>query len=360
MKIKIKHKVQNTGLYITIRKIISYFFCNNKEYEVLSQVVWEKREKEALFFPPLKYNSYQLFLSKFTYGNLCYKHDNEVGMYGHDSVFMRFVTENSNRNFVKNITMEHGNILNDDVDGIALANMYNYKDKIVLTFSEQRVNYLKKIGLDSMAIGPYIHYAKNRVKKEVFDDIKKKLGRIVLFFPNFVGFGVNAKLDKRKKAEYENNLCIDMLLRWKNEGVVDTIVICHRMDDLSQSDYLMNPYSKIGAIHACCGDKRNPFYMDHLKFLIELSDFTASNLVSTPLGYSLYLGKQHFVIGDFEGRFNYPHQRNQKSAYLFEKFYRDSPEIQNIDADVLEKVAEWWGFNSIMSENEFKKVLFLK
>ena len=264
-------------------------------------------------------------------------------MYGHDSVFMRYIMVFPYENPAKHITVEHGNIL---VDCTAPQNIDRYQDKLVLTYREERITYFNEVGVKAKAIGPYIHYAKNRVSKEIFKSIKQELGRVVLFFPHF-----------SEKWNNEHTLCINMLLSWKNEGKVDSIVVCYRLDDVSKGADFINMYNKIGAIPACCGDMRNPFYMDHLKFLIELSDFTASNVVSTPVGYSLYMKKQHFIIGDYKSRFNKNNPTDQKTIYLFEKLYRNLPEIYNIEDEVVNKVSKWWGFDAVLSEKEFKKIL---
>ena len=110
-----------------------------------------------------------------------------------------------------------------------------------------------------------------------------------------------------------------------------------------------------------CGPILNPFFLDHLKLVIELSTITTSNIVSTPLGYSIYLGKPHYTIGSGLQDPNLILDRSPAtfSKYLYKELYAGSEKIQFKlpYEDLYQIISELYGFSSIKNSSELRELI---
>jgi hypothetical protein len=202
--------------------------------------------------------------------------------YGHDIVLKRF--GRLPRRFQTGVTAEHGCFFRGDND--YAENVYRTLP-FVLTMGEPRVKFLSSLRIPAYAIGPYIHYASPPVSLSRIDQLKRQLGKTLVYFPYHSA--EHHDID-RQHAE-----CVRRLARLASEINIDSVIVCYYWRDYIDGS-LPRQYASLTSLSACCGHRSNPFFLDHLKFLLSLSDATASNWLGTVSGYSAFLGKPHFLL----------------------------------------------------------------
>ncbi|GAP72137.1 polysaccharide biosynthesis protein [Candidatus Symbiothrix dinenymphae] len=154
----------------------------------------------------------------------------------------------------------------------------------VITFGDYRGDLLKEKGIDSIKIGPYIHYAKPLLEDVAFIELKKKLGRVLLVFPchSIVGAIRN----------YDISLFVNYIESIKSE--FDTVLVCMYWKDINLGRDKF--YTDKGYKIVTAGHVYNTNFLPRLKSIIELADMTISNDIGTHIGYCLYLNKPHYIF----------------------------------------------------------------
>ena len=205
-----------------------------------------------------------------------------------------------------------------------------YSDcSIVLTFNLSRRNILQSQGMRSEAIGPYIHYATDHSRTEVKKLIEAQYGRIHVAFPYNNLFG--ARLDPREYLRH--------LLANKHLIQYDTLLVSGRKIDYTEIDTDDVVFFSSGGIN-------NPYFLDHLKFILNNAKSTSSNALSTALGYSIYLKKNHFVYDTKKEGLNVLGKQYDSITKNLVEFSCENTLIPKM-----------WGFDSIKSKQELASIL---
>lgn len=279
----------------------------------------------------------------------------EFQHYGHDYIIKRYA--NLHRNFTKNtLTAEHAVIVDDCKASSRLGSYQNVST--VFTMSKCREELLRRFGIPSLAIGPYIAYSRTPLKEDRIFEIKKKLGRVLTYFPMHF---------TESDLIYADHFgAVDYLKFLSSVLKVDTVLICYYWFDYAYNTFGKS-YDMIPHLKACCGHRNNPFFLDQLNLILTLSDYTCSNNVGTVAGYSEFLNKRHLV---------FPRELrakvSPKNPYYIDKYVDDltarkriaealqlcSGENKERSSEVArELVSYYWGFDSIQPVVNLREVL---
>lgn len=157
----------------------------------------------------------------------------------------------------------------------------------LFTFSDTRRRHIRgRSAIPVFCIGPYIHYADPFYNEEIFSNIKKRYGKILLAFPQHSIEGVSIQSDG---FSLENQL-----KRIKKEGDFDSVFVCLYYRELLSG--LAEYYRGLGFIPVCAGNRQDPHFLCRLKSFILLSDFTVSDNIGTHIGYCESLNRKHLVV----------------------------------------------------------------
>lgn len=337
-----------------IKTFFEFLFSEIKWHRRICEKIWMSGDLTSLFIPPKNYSWIEKLLARAPYGQVYSTLDIEFAWYGHSNAILSYA--GLKNDIGKKITAEHGVILRREISH-ALLN--NYRNKLIFTFSSERAVFLDSHGLLSHAIGPYIHYAEVPISRSLFIELKKKLGRVAVHFPTINAAISHSNFSNEKYEVHIHEKSICKLLHWKNIGEIDSVIICLRWVDVLRNGDIVNLYTKQGFAIACCGTILNPYYMNHLKMLIQLSKFTTSNFVSTPLGYSFYLGKPHFIIGNEESHVLNYGESDEVSKFLHESLLstQNNDNIDYPSKEVLDVISKNWGYSDIKNQNELNSII---
>ncbi|MCP9772332.1 hypothetical protein KBY66_06800 [Synechococcus sp. Tobar12-5m-g] len=144
-----------------------------------------------------------------------------------------------------------------------------------------------RFGLPATPIGPWIAYARPVLDPEALAELRAQLGPALLV----------VLAHSWDQVERSNDLmaCIDEVeQRVRTSGYRSVIWLRHWKDPHLEG---LPP----GWILACNGHRSNPWFLDGMRTLLELSDGLASNAFGTHLGYGVALGKRlHWIDGEAE------------------------------------------------------------
>src|SRR3989344_1711427 len=198
--------------------------------------------------------------------------------YGHAKNFKKYLSLPQNYQF--KFIIEHGTYLNDKVAEVELEpNLPTF-----LTYSNFRVNVLKKYRDHAFSVGPFIHYASTLYSKEKINQEKKRLGKNILVFP---AHSFSYIIHEYDKSWFINNI--------KNlTGDFKTVRICLFWADIQLG--LHKYYERLGYECVTAGHILDPNFLPRLKTLIEISDLTISNDAGTHVSYCTYLNKPHIIF----------------------------------------------------------------
>lgn len=211
----------------------------------------------------------------------------------------------------------------------------------IMTFSEVRVKCLESIHKPVVAIGPYIHYAKSLLSDDKLVQLKEKLGKTLLFFPTHTC--------REGGIEYNINKMITALQQFKEERKFDTVIVnIYYLDELKNG--FGSNYEKAGFKVTTAGHQLDINFLNRLKTIMLLADYTCSNSVGTHTGYCTYLNIPHLIINPAESLDNVePVWKNIWKAYE-----------GNTKEDIEEQwriAHKFWGFDFIKSKEEMKSLL---
>ena len=246
--------------------------------------------------------------------------------------------------------IEHGLYLGHDCNKEEI----NKSLKKILTFGESRKRYLEKFSSNKIyKIGPYINYAQSLYDEKKIKQIKKEIGKTLVFFPYHSIESIEASYEKDKILKKLNEL--------KSE--FKTIIICLYYEDINKKKadfYIKNGFKVVTA-----GHKYDKNFLNRLKSIIYLADETASNAVGTHIGYCIYLKKPHFLI-ESQNNMIFKEEKIKKwfegikDSYLMEEneimevFKERTSTITNAQEEICNF---YWGFKEIKSKEEIFKIL---
>ncbi len=139
----------------------------------------------------------------------------------------------------------------------------------------------KRYRLPAIVIGPWISYARPLMNSSDLEELRAQLGSTLLV--------VLAHSWEFVERRCSLEACIDAVQKLQHSGGYRTVIwLRHWMDAPIQLPATW--------ITACNGHRSNPWFLDSLRTLLELSDGMASNALGTHLGYGIALGKRlHWI-----------------------------------------------------------------
>lgn len=194
------------------------------------------------------------------------------------------------RNYLhRNELIEHGIYFGDNIS----VDTHSFGAPIVYTMGKQRESFLRLKGYEAYSLGPYILYSKHFYSVIRLKEIKAKLGKTLLVFPSHSIEDVNVR--------FNENIFLNEIKKYVKE--YDTILICLYWKDILNGCSHM--YEDAGFCVVSAGHRSDPYFLPRLKDLIYLSDMTMSNNLGTHVGYSIAMGKPHYMFSQkctYEGK----------------------------------------------------------
>lgn len=246
--------------------------------------------------------------------------------------------------------IEHGLYLGDYVD----KDEYLLNVKDVITFGDTRIHHLKEKGVDKriVPIGPYIHYAKRLLDDQDFNELKQRLGKVLLVFPSHSMAGGEWSEFNMKE------LCEEI----KRIGqIFDTVLISLYYADMGRAEV----YEQYGFKVVTSGHENDANFVPRQRTLIELADYTMSNSVGTQIGYCVYLNKPHYVykqkVNQVKG-FSSKMEDEQRTENVLQAEIQEiesvfSNNTDHITQEQREMVDKYWGVKYIKPPEELKEFL---
>ena len=229
--------------------------------------------------------------------------------YGHARIFKQYMGLPQNYQF--KFVNEHGVFLTQQVSEAELeTDLPSF-----VTYSNYRVDVLKKYKKKVFKVGPFIHYSPNFFTKEKVASEKKRLGKNILIFH---GHSLKSLVQK-----YNNNW---FLKKVKQIGKnFDTIRICLYWIDIQLG--IHKYYQNLGFECVTAGHILDPYFVPRLKSILEISDLTISNDAGTHIGYSIYMNKPHILFHKFPRL-----ETNKKRKELLLDLWSSKPYIETLEA----------------------------
>lgn len=220
----------------------------------------------------------------------------------------------------------------------------------VITFGPMRKYHLEKVSpLQIIPIGPYIQYAKSYYSSDEESEIKERLGRTLLVFPQ------HSSLEAL--AGYDKNHFFEQVEAIRQREHFDSVIINAYYRDLNSN--LAEVCGGHGYIISCAGHQTDPLFLSRLKSIIHLADYTVSAAVGTHVGYCIALNKPHAILGDskiipkgVDVSFSIERQRDFDTL---EQAFKDSSE--GITRQQIELCNYYWGNDIKLSKQEMNSML---
>lgn len=229
--------------------------------------------------------------------------------YGHAKIFKNYMS--LPQNYQLKFVNEHGVFLTEQV---AQSELETDLPSFV-TYSDYRVDVLKKYKKNVFKIGPFIHYAPHFFTKERIAFEKKRLGKNILIFH---GHSLKSLIQK-----YNGDWFMKKVKSVAKD--FDTIRVCMYWIDIQLG--IHKYYQKLGLECVTAGHILDPFFVPRLKSIIEISDLTTSNDAGTHVGYSIYMNKPHIIFHKFPKL-----ETNKKRRALTFDLWSSKPYIETIAA----------------------------
>lgn len=226
----------------------------------------------------------------------------------------------------------------------------------ILVMSEVRAQFLARFTSKAIhVLGPYIHYAPSLLGPEETARERKRLGPTLLAFPahsshnltfeyNLDGF---CRALERIGRDFQS---IRVCIYWKD-------ALLGRAEE----------YRRRGFEVVTCGHIFDPLFLPRLRTLLETSSLTASNFLTTAIGYSVYLGVPHLLVRSilsvsaptkeiFENEFSTLHDKRvpARCIEVEEAFATFDGRITARQAAL---AARHWGFDMVRSPSEMRRLL---
>lgn len=254
--------------------------------------------------------------------------------------------------------MEHGLFLG----GIVHPDQYHWHFRRIITMSEARREILKdKIPQkESIAVGPYIHYAQALLNETKMQALKRELGKTLLVYPFHSA--------KHIKTSYDEDGFISEIKRVARD--FDSVLVCLYYLDTKDPDKVA-AYESEGFKIVTNGHRFDRHFVARQRTHIELADLTMSNTMGTHTGFCVYLNKPHYIykqeikqqaasLKDLKRMKVAGAAGNAKKAVAAERdffisLYRELS--MEISEKQWEATADFWGFKDIKTATELNSFL---
>ena len=217
-----------------------------------------------------------------------------------------------------------------------------------------RAKWLReRFGVPGVAIGPWISYARSLLDGEAAARLRHELGPTLLVVLAHSWDQVERRMDRRA--------CIEAVARQAGQGGYRSVIwLRHWKDPLLE----LPPEW----IVACNGHRSNPWFLDALRTLLELSDGMASNAFGTHLGYGVALGKRlHWLEVEAEQDLSrLAGDKADEEAAEWRERQRLSSELRarlegaeepGASAAVRDLLDPYWGFSACRSPTALRDLL---
>jgi len=222
-----------------------------------------------------------------------------------------------------------------------------------LCMGPRRAGWLReRFGQSALPIGPWIHYARSLLPAEEIRQLREELGSTLLVV-------LAHSWDQVERRMEVDDCVVAVAATARAGGYRQVIWLRHWKDPQPQG---LPP----GWIVACNGHRANPWFLDALRTLLELSDGLVSNAFGTHLGYAVALGKRlHWIqVGvdqdlssltgpKAEEERQEWRERERLSGELVERLARGEAG----EGAVLALLNPYWGFDAVRSPGELREVL---
>lgn len=277
----------------------------------------------------------------------------ESNLYGHIEILREYTKANK---ISSNLHIQHGVVLGNFVQKIMFD---SFADKII-TYSNDRKKLIEKeTGKSAIAIGSYIKYAKLRLDKSQFQNMKNEMGKTLLVFP------AHSSVD-RTQINFDHLNLMKKINEIKKTNNIQTVLI-----NLFYSDFkpaTIELYRKEGFEVCSAGYWLSKNFLSNLRTLIELSDITMSNRVGTHVGYCLSFEKPHYIFKqeykeDFLGEkgkedlqqvLENEKEERRDTLEIESEFLKDDFIISNKQLEIVNK---YWGNDIFYSPDELLKII---
>ena len=307
-------------------------------------------------FITIKRNGYSIYqfdalakdIPQSLFYTLDFEKNNSNLFYNHAGIIKEYA--GFNKKIQLPFAIEHSPYLNNYVWDVDI----NTDTFGIITFSDYRCDVLSKATTKLVIpIGPYIHYAKSFLSIKEFEQEKKKLGKTLLVFP--------AHSTHFHGVSYDYQQDVNFLLKIGKD--FDSILVCLYWKDIiagKANNYRNSRFKIVTAGHIF-----DPHFLNRLKTIIQLSDFTMSNSPGNHIGYCVHLNKPHYLylmdttistlsnISKHWEEIDISEWGNSRDLVV-ENFSR----FQNFIDPEQKKVVEYiWGTNHIKTKEEMFDIL---
>ena len=132
-------------------------------------------------------------------------------------------------------------------------------------------------------LGPYIHYAAPYYSPEKEQNMKSKLGKVLLVFPSHSWEHGNKKTG--------NSLYDTIYEKYADD--YDTVLVCAYWNDIDAP--IIDLFAKNGATIVSAGFRNDPNFIRRLKTIISLADEVVVDDIGTNIGFCKYMNKPLYL-----------------------------------------------------------------
>lgn len=262
---------------------------------------------------------------------------NEGTMYGHAKLLYKYAGVKF-KSYIYTPEVEHG------------AKFYNFlyqgdgNSAIRIAQGKCRNALCKEKGktVINFAVGPLILYADPYYDTKKTAELKKSMGRIVLFVPAHTTNTHNDDCLGDESYQHFLRICKDY----------DTGLVCLYYRDLG-SDFAKKCIND-GIKIVCAGMRLDPFFLSRLRTIYELSEEIVFDEVTTGIGYAYALGKKVTIAMEPQHLF----VRKQTNEFEVEKckFLHEIIDAFNTNTEK-EYIEKYWGTSCFRTREEIRDIL---
>ena len=211
----------------------------------------------------------------------------------------------------------------------------------------------ERFALPAVPIGPWVSYAQPLLSPGEIQQLRDQLGSTLLVVLAHSWDEVQRKSDMAA--------CIDAVASTAREGGYSSVIWLRHWKD---PQLVGLPASWIVA---CNGHRSNPWFLDAMRTLLELSDGLASNAFGTHLGYGVALGlRLHWLPVEAEQNLStLASDKAEEEALEWEERQRLSAELCRClrlpategGAAVRALLDPYWGFDRILDSGSLRRVV---
>jgi hypothetical protein len=219
-----------------------------------------------------------------------------------------------------------------------------------------RARWLReRFGLPAIPIGPWITYARPVLDATELDALREHLGSTLLV--------VLAHSWDRVERRVDLPACVAAVRRQAAAGGYRSVIWLRHWKDPELTD--LPP----GWIVACNGHRSNPWFLDAMRTLLELSDGLVSNAFGTHLGYGVALGKRlHWIetgaeqdlsgLSDEKAREETVEwQERQRLSTALSQRLAAASHSDTAEVEVRALLDPYWGFDRTRAPAELRAIL---